>query len=65
MSVSSTYKIALDIDAQDEARQKLKQMERGFKSLSDAAKQAGNGLNFQDNFRQMEADVDALTSQIK
>ncbi len=64
MSRTSEYLIELDIDRQDKARQKLKQMERGFKAISDAAKQAGNGLNFQENFEQMEAQANALTAQI-
>ena len=64
MSRTSEYLIELEIDKQDKARQKLKQMERGFRAISDAAKQAGNGLNFQENFEQMEAQANALTAQI-
>ena len=64
MSRTSEYLIELEIDKQDKARQKLKQMERGFRAISDAAKQAGNGMNFQENFDQMEAQANALTAQI-
>ena len=64
MSRTSEYLIELGIDKQDKAHQKLKQMERGFKAISDAAKQAGNGMNFQENFEQMEAQANALTAQI-
>lgn len=64
MSRTSEYLIELEIDKQDKARQKIKQMERGFKAISDAAKQAGNGMNFQENFDQMEAQANALTAQI-
>ena len=64
MSLTSEYRIRLDIDNQDKTLLQINDMERGFKRVTNAAKQVGNSLDVDGNLSQMGAQTDKLRSQL-
>lgn len=64
MSLTSEYKVRLDIDNQDKTLLQINEMERGFRKINDAAKQIGNSLNVEDTLSQMEAETGKLRDQL-